>query len=189
LLSTALRVRWPQVCRVTITFTVLPTNRFVSTTKKSMKCVVPVKRWIRESGDMTFVGAPDAVILREAIKELRKRMTAGAATFLVKVKVHQGQLANAIKEANIRADNAISSKDIPMECHDSVRTNRTVFTFQELRQKGGTVSYEDRKSTWNSGVRKAIRRGSAEEEVNKHRDRVTGAWKQTSKQRGLINVS
>jgi len=27
------------------------------------------------------------------------------------------------------------------------------------------VSYEDRKSTWNSGVRKAIRRGSAEEEV------------------------
>ena len=30
---------------------------------------------------------------------------------------------------------------------------------------------------------KAIRRGSAEEEVRKHRDRVTGAWKQLSKQR------
>jgi len=45
------------------------------------------------------------------------------------------------------------------------------------------VSYEDRKSTWNSGVRKAIRQGSAEEEVRKHRDRVTGAWKQISKQR------
>jgi len=44
------------------------------------------------------------------------------------------------------------------------------------------VSYEDRKSTWNSGVRKAIRRVSAEEEVRKHRDRVTGAWKQISKQ-------
>ena len=44
------------------------------------------------------------------------------------------------------------------------------------------MSYEERKSTWNSGVRKAIRRGSAEEEVSKHWDRVTGAWKQISKQ-------
>jgi len=55
--------------------------------------------------------------------------------------------------------------------------------WQEPRRKGGTVRYEDRKSTWNSGVRKVIRRGSAEEEVRKHRDRVTGAWKQISKQR------
>ena len=46
-----------------------------------------------------------------------------------------------------------------------------------------------RKSTWNSGVRKAVRRGSAEEEVRKHRDRVTGAWKQISKQRRRVHVS
>jgi len=51
------------------------------------------------------------------------------------------------------------------------------------------VSYEDRKSTWNSGVRKAIRRGSVEEEVRKHRDRVTGAWKQISKQTRRVDVS
>ena len=37
--------------------------------------------------------------------------------------------------------------------------------------------------------RKAIRRGSAEEEVHKHRDHVTGAWKQISKQRRQVNVS
>jgi len=40
LLSAALLERWPQVCRVKITFTKLPTNRFVSTTKISMKYVV-----------------------------------------------------------------------------------------------------------------------------------------------------
>jgi len=51
------------------------------------------------------------------------------------------------------------------------------------------VSYEDRESTWNSGVRKAIRPGSAEEEVRKHRDCVTGAWKQISKQRQRVDVS
>ena len=51
------------------------------------------------------------------------------------------------------------------------------------------MSFEDQKSTWNSGVRKAIRRGSAEEEVRKHRDRVTGVCKQISKQRRRVDVS
>ena len=51
------------------------------------------------------------------------------------------------------------------------------------------MSYGDRKSTWNSGVPKVMRRGSAEEEVRKHRDRVTGAWKQISKQRRRVDVS
>jgi len=51
------------------------------------------------------------------------------------------------------------------------------------------MSYEDRKSTWNSGVQKAIRRGSAEEEVRKHQDHVTGAWEQISKQRRRVDVS
>ena len=51
------------------------------------------------------------------------------------------------------------------------------------------MSYEDRKSTWNSGVRKAIRRGSAEQEVRKHRDHVTGAWKQISQPRPRVDVS
>jgi len=51
------------------------------------------------------------------------------------------------------------------------------------------VSHEDRESTWNSGVQKAIRQGSAKEEVRKHRDRVTGVWKQISKHRRRVDVS
>jgi len=51
------------------------------------------------------------------------------------------------------------------------------------------VSHEDQKSTWNSGLRKAITRESEEEEVHKHRDRVTGAWKQNSKQKRRVDVS
>jgi len=144
-----------------------------------------VKRWVGEGGKATIVGSPDADILIEAIEELQKSRTAEAATFLVKVKAHRGEPAN--EEANIQADKAISGKDAPTEWHD--RTNRADFTWQEPRQKGGTVSYEHRKSTWNSGVRKAIRRGSAEEQVRKHRDRVTGSWKQISKQGQPVDVS
>ena len=51
------------------------------------------------------------------------------------------------------------------------------------------MSYGDHKSTWNSRVQKVIKRGSAEEEVRKHRDLVTGAWKQISKQKRRFNVS
>jgi len=93
------------------------------------------------------------------------------------VKAHRGEPAN--EEANIQVDKAISGKDVPMEWHD--RTNQAIFTWPEPRRKGGTVSYEDRKSTWNTGVRKVIRRGSTEEEVRKRWDRVTGAWKQIRK--------
>ena len=38
------------------------------------------------------------------------------------------------------------------------------------------------------GVWKAMRRGSAEEEVRKHRDRVTRAWKQIRKQRQQVDI-
>jgi len=121
-----------------------------------------VKRWVGEGGKARLVGAPNADILLDAIEELRKRTTAGAATFLVKMKAHRGEPANE------EADKTILDKDVPAEWHD--RTNRAVFTWQEPRQKGGTASFADRKSTWNSGVRKAIRRGSVEKEVRKHWD-------------------
>jgi len=114
-----------------------------------------INRLVCEGGKATLLEAPDADILLEAIEELRKRKTAGAATFLNNVKVHRGEPTN--EEADIQADKAISGKDFPTECHD--RTNRTFFTWQEPRRKGCTVSYEDRKSTWINGVWKANRRG------------------------------
>ena len=45
-------------------------------------------------------------------------------------------------------------------------------------QRLARKSYENRKMTWKGRVRKAIRRASAQQEVRKHQDRVTRAWKQ-----------
>ena len=100
-----------------------------------------VKIRLGEGGEGTLVGAPDTYMLLEAIEELRQRTTAGAATFLVKVKAHRLGGEPAHEEADIQADKAISGKDVqvPTEWHD--RTNRAVFTWQEPRQKGGTVGY------------------------------------------------
>jgi len=76
----------------------------------------PLVIWGVFTCDVVLAVYRDADISLEAIEELRKRMTAGAATFLVKVKVHRGKPAN--EEANIQADKAISGKDVPTEWHD-----------------------------------------------------------------------
>ena len=49
-----------------------------------------VTRWIGERGKAKLVWAPDADTLAAAIEILRKRIAAGTATFLVKVKAHCG---------------------------------------------------------------------------------------------------
>jgi len=69
-----------------------------------------------------LVGAPDADIL--AIEILRKRIAAGTATFLVKVKAHRGEPAD--EGADILVDEAISDPKVDKEwCQ---RTNQAVFT-------------------------------------------------------------
>jgi len=70
-------------------------------------------RWIREGGKATLVGPPDADILAAAIEILRKRIAAGTATFLVKMKAHQGDPAN--EGADILADKAISDPEVGKE--------------------------------------------------------------------------
>ena len=84
-----------------------------------------VNRWIGEGGKPTLVGAPDADIQAAAIEILRKRIAAGTATFLVKVKAHWGEPAN--EEADILADKAISDPKVGKGwCPSSLHSEKTV---------------------------------------------------------------
>ena len=90
------------------------------------------------------------------------------------------------EEADILVDKAISDELVPKEwCK---RTSRMGFTWKEPRRNGGEVSYEDRKATWNNGVRKALIRGAAVDAVEKHRELMTGAWEKKSMQRRRFEV-
>ena len=164
-----------------------------------------VKRWVGEGAKATLVGALDADILWEAIKELWKRTTIWTATFLIKVKAHWGEPAN--EESN----KAISSKDVPMEWQNRIIKQSShgknlvwkevQWTFEHielpaklldyfLRSNRSYINqYEDQKSTCNSRVRKAMKRRSAEDEVRKHQNRVTRVWKHISKQIQQVDVS
>ena len=91
-----------------------------------------VNRWIGE-GKATLVGAPDADILAAAIEMLRKRIAAGKANFLVKVKVHRGEPAN--DEADILTNETISDPKVGKEwCQ---RTNQAVFTWKNCAARQG----------------------------------------------------
>ena len=101
-----------------------------------------VTRWIGDGGKATLVRAPDADILAAAIKILRKRIAAGTATFLVKVKAHRGKPAN--EEVDILADKAISDPKVGKEwCQ---RTNQAVFPWRKLCSEAGEMLYQDRHS-------------------------------------------
>jgi len=56
-----------------------------------------------------LVGAPDAGILAVPIETLQKRIAAGTATFLVKMKAYRREPAN--EGADILADKAISDSE------------------------------------------------------------------------------
>ena len=72
-----------------------------------------------------LVGAPDADIMAGAIEILQKRIAAGTATFLVKVKAHRGEPAN--EGANILADKAISrQRVVPTDKSSSLHVKKTV---------------------------------------------------------------
>jgi len=134
-----------------------------------------VNGWIGEGGKATLMRAPDADILAAAIKILRKRIAAGTATFLI-VKVHRGEPAN--EGVDILVDKAMSDPKVGKEwCQ---RTNRAFFAYQKLCHEAGKLTYEDCHSTFDNSVRDAIRRKAAENEVPKHEERLTGAWRQMS---------
>jgi len=123
-----------------------------------------------------LVGAPHADILAAAIEILRTRIATGTETFLVKVKALRGEPAN--EGADILAEKAISDLKLGKEwCQ---RTNRAVFTWRTPCREAGKVTYHDCHSTFNNSVKYAIWRGAAENEVQKHEEKLTGAWRQMS---------
>jgi len=56
--------------------------------------------------------------------------------------------------------------------------NWTVFTWGKPYHEAGKVTYQDYHATFNNSVRDEIRRGSAENEVPKHEEKLTSAWRQ-----------
>jgi len=126
-----------------------------------------LKKWVGEVGKATLVGAPDADNLLESVEEFWKWIT----TFLIKVRAHRGELAN--EEADIQADKAIFA-----EMFHSMAWQDTLINLHRHSARASPERRQDLKSTWNSGVRKATRRGSAAS-GRKRSAQAPGSWERS----------
>ena len=121
-----------------------------------------VNAWIGEGGNATLATSPNADIMREVLCTLRTRITAGSATFLIKVKSHRGEPINeqALADDGRREDDAA--------CAWTARTGRMVV--KKAGEHGG------RKSVWTNGVRNMVRRQASEVVLNRAWQSAASRW-------------
>ena len=87
-----------------------------------------------EGGKATLATAPNADIMREVLCSLRMRITAGSATFLIKVKSHRGEPIN--EQADDLADEGRQEEDNASTW--TTRSGRIVF--KKAGEHGGKKS-------------------------------------------------
>ena len=123
-----------------------------------------VNGWIGEGGKATLATAPNADIMREVLCSLRMRITAGSATFLIKVKSHRGEPIN--EQADDMADEGRQEEDDASTW--TTRTGRMVF------KKAG--EHSGKNSVWTKGVRNMIRSQASEAVLNRVWAKAAERW-------------
>ena len=103
---------------------------------------------------MNLSKSPDADILKAIIVKLQKRVDAGAATLLIKVKAHRGDPLN--EEADIRAE--LGRRKEYKETIWGDLTNRTVYQWPAKQGKTKVL----KTSVWTDTVRNYIRQKAGE---------------------------
>ena len=125
-----------------------------------------LRKWIGEGHRATLADKVNADILKEIIEALRRRVEAGAATFLVKVKAHRGEPLNERADDNAEYGRRQDTK----EWND--RTDRILFRW--------TVKGEQsrRRAIWGPSARLAIKKQAAQRELQRTMAAATRKWGQ-----------
>ena len=129
---------------------------------EAVLCVI--KKWVGQGGKATLATAPDADILREIVRLLTRRVRAGRATFLIKVKSHRGEPIN--ERADTLAEKGREISDDDKRWDD--RTDRMTF---EVRKGDTTV-----RSVWTNSVRNAFRKQAGWAKLQEARAAAARGW-------------
>jgi ribonuclease HI len=107
-----------------------------------------INKWIGGGAKLSLVRSPDGDVLKAIIIKLQKRVKAGAATLLIKIKTHRGDPLN--EEADIRAEIG-RLKEEGEKVWES-QTDRTIYQWSEpSKTKEGTLITKT--SAWTHTVR------------------------------------
>jgi len=123
-----------------------------------------IHRWIGCGAKLNLSKSPDADVLKKIIIKLQKRVLAGAATLLVKVKAHRGDPLN--EEADIRAEMGRRKEIKEVGWNDP--TNRTIY-----RWKVGQIT---RSTAWTNTVKNRFRQKAGEIEASRALEIGAAKW-------------
>ena len=122
------------------------------------------KKGVGQAGKATVAIAPDADILREIVCLLTRRVQAGRATFLIKMKTHRGEPIN--EPADNLAEKGREISDDDKRWDD--QTDRMTF---EVRKGDTTV-----RSVWTNSVRNAFRKQAGWAKLQEARASAAKHW-------------
>jgi hypothetical protein len=118
-----------------------------------------IHKWIGCGAKLNLSNSPDADILKAIILKLQKRVEAGAATLLIKVKAHRGDPLN--EETDIRAE--LGRRKTYKETIWDDLSDRTVYQWPIKQGKTKVL----KTSVWTDTVRNYIRQKAGEIEAFK----------------------
>ena len=108
-----------------------------------------INKWIGGGAKLSLARSPDGDVLRAIIVKLQKRVQAGAATLLIKVKTHRGDPLN--EEADIRAE--MGRRKEENEKIWDARTDRTIYQWSEPSKQANYKHLNLWREERRSGVR------------------------------------
>jgi ribonuclease HI len=123
-----------------------------------------IHRWIGYGAKLNLSKTPDVDVLKRIIIKLQKRVLAGAATLLLKVKAHRWDPLN--EEADIRAEMGHRKEIKEVGWNDP--TNRTIYQWK--------VGQTTRSTAWTNTVRNRFRPKAGEIEAFRALEIGTAKW-------------
>ena len=100
-----------------------------------------INKWIGGGSKLNLDRTSDADVLKAIIIKLQRRVKAGAATLLIKVKANRGDPLN--EEADFRAEMGRLKEDTEKPVTWSTPTNRTTTNGRRLQDQGGYPHHQN----------------------------------------------
>jgi ribonuclease HI len=152
-----------------------------------------ISKWIGEGTRANLATTPDGDIVREIIQILQERVTAGANTFLIKIKAHRGEPLNEAADSRAEqgrtAHNAEDTNEYTPQLLWDHPSGKTIFSWKKNKNSTDDQDPEKKTRTWGNAARTEMRAAGARKEMEKAIDTSTTRWKKINFPKGMPPTS
>jgi ribonuclease HI len=147
-----------------------------------------ISKWIGEGTRANLATTPDGDIVREIVQILQERVTAGANTFLIKIKAHRGEPLNEAADSRAEQGRTAHTAEDTNEYTPKILwdhpSGKTIFSWQKDTSSIDDQDPERKTRTWGNAARAAMRAAGAKKELEKATNTSTTRWLKTNFPKG-----